>query len=295
MQIKTNNLSYIYMPRTPFERTALEQVTLEIPSGQFTAVLGQTGSGKSTLVQHFNGLLKPTAGSLTVGDTPISPNTKQRNLQALRRRVGMVFQFPEHQLFDETVLDDVMYGPLNFGFDREEAEQRARKWLAETGISEALFDRSPFDLSGGQMRRVAIAGVLALEPEMLVLDEPTAGLDPEGQATMMQFFHDWYKAEPERSVVLVTHNIDDAAAFADDIIVMSGGDAVMHETPEDLFERSGELAARELGQPRTVSIIEALADCGPFPAGDNRPLTLDAAADRISRWLETNGRGQEDV
>ena len=282
------------MKGTPFERTALRNLDVIIPSSRFTAVLGQTGSGKSTFVQQLNGLLKPTSGKLTVAGVLIESDTKQRELQPLRRQIGMVFQFPEHQLFDETVLDDVMYGPLNFGFDREEAERRARRWLIEMGIGEELFDRSPFDLSGGQMRRVAIAGVLALEPKLLILDEPSAGLDPQSQEAMMQFFYNWFHAEEDRGVILVTHQMDDAAAFAEDVVVMAEGRVVLRGTPEEIFREHETLKGYDLGMPRAAVIYQGLASCHNGDALEHRlPLTISGAAGMIADWLKGTETGED--
>jgi len=289
MQIKVNHLTYTYMKNTPFEKNALDCVEVTIPSGQFTSIIGHTGSGKSTLVQHFNGLLKPTDGSLTIGEWTIRHDTKQKRLYPLRRQVGMVFQFPEHQLFHETILQDVAYGPMNFGFSKEESERIARKCLLNVGIDEKLFDRSPFDVSGGQMRRVAIAGVLALDPELLILDEPTAGLDPEGQEMMMKLFHDWYEEKEGRSLILVTHQMEDAARYSDEVIVMDGGNVIDRGTPKQIFAKKAELEKIGLAVPESVQLLEALQAQSKSELNTSA-FTLEDTVESILSFLYKKGR-----
>jgi energy-coupling factor transport system ATP-binding protein len=289
MQIKTDHLAYTYMKNTPFEKNALGGVDVTIPSGQFTSIIGHTGSGKSTLVQHFNGLIKPTDGSLMIGEWAIRHDTKQKKLYSLRRHVGMVFQFPEQQLFHETILEDVAYGPMNFGFSKEESESIARKCLSNVGIDENLFERSPFDVSGGQMRRVAIAGVLALDPELLILDEPTAGLDPEGQEMMMQLFHNWYKEKTERSIILVTHQMEDAARYSDEVLVMDGGDVIDQGSPKEIFAKKAKLEEIGLAVPESVRLLTALQAQSNVLINTDA-FTIEETIQQILSFLQQKGR-----
>lgn len=289
MQIKANHLTYTYMKNTPFEKNALNSVDVTIPSGQFTSIIGHTGSGKSTLVQHFNGLLLPSDGSLTIGGWTIRRDTKQKQLYSLRRQVGMVFQFPEHQLFHETILQDVAYGPMNFGSSKQESQIKARKCLANVGIDEQLFERSPFDVSGGQMRRVAIAGVLALDPQLLILDEPTAGLDPEGQETMMQLFYDWYEEKEERSIILVTHQMEDAARYSDEVLVMEAGDVIDRGSPKDIFAKKTELEKIGLAVPESVRLLTALQTKADVPINTDA-FSVEETVERILSFLKQKGR-----
>ena len=254
MDIKVRDLEHRYMPDSPFERTAISDITLSIPTGTFLAVIGHTGSGKSTLIQHLNGLLKPTKGEVVVGDRIIRANEKAKHLKPLRKKVGIVFQYPEHQLFEETVEKDICFGPLNFGVDETTAKQKAREALQLVGLDFNVLDRSPFDLSGGQMRRVAIAGVLAMEPDVLILDEPTAGLDPRGRNEIMAMF-DRLHDEKKLTVVLVTHNMKDAALYADEIVVMNQGKVFMKGTAEDIFSEPEKIRSIGLDVPETVDFL----------------------------------------
>ncbi|ANZ57411.1 energy-coupling factor transporter ATPase [Fructilactobacillus lindneri] len=240
MEIKLKHVGYTYSLNSPLEFTALQDINLAFPTGKFTAVVGKTGSGKSTLIKLLNGLELPTTGEVTVGDQVITNRTKAKQLKQVRKNVGMVFQFPENQLFAETVLKDVMFGPLNFGKSENEAKELAEKWLAEVGIQASLFEQSPFELSGGQMRRVALAGVLACEPEVLVLDEPSAGLDPAGNQNLMQLLK---KLQTERgmTIIMVTHSMENVAEFADQVLVMKNGKVIADETPRELFSDSQSL------------------------------------------------------
>ena len=212
------NVSHVYNQGTPFATHALKDVTVSIPDNQITAVIGHTGSGKSTFIQHLNALVRPTQGSLYLFGEKFTADSKHESLKWLRKKVGVVFQFPESQLFEETVLKDVMFGPMNFGLTEEEAKAVALEKLQLVGLPESVYERSPFELSGGQMRRVAIAGVLAQKPEVLVLDEPTAGLDPYGHHQMMDMFMHLQKQE-QLTVIMVSHQMDDVAEYADHIIV----------------------------------------------------------------------------
>lgn len=253
MEIITKQLEYRYQIKTPFERLALYDVNIKIAPKSYTAVIGHTGSGKSTLLQHLNGLLLPTDGQIQIGDKRIKAGEKVRDLKPLRQRVGIVFQFPEHQLFEETVEKDICFGPLNFGVSMEAAKKRAREALKKVGLTEDILERSPFDLSGGQMRRVAIAGVLAMEPEVLVLDEPTAGLDPRGRHEIMEMFYELHKKEGI-SIILVTHSMEDASKYADRIIVMHKGTVYKEGTPREIFSSPEELIELGLDVPETIRI-----------------------------------------
>ncbi|MCU9615199.1 energy-coupling factor ABC transporter ATP-binding protein [Caldibacillus lycopersici] len=251
MEITTKNLAYTYQANTPFEHRAIYDINVSIASNSYTAIIGHTGSGKSTLLQHLNGLLQPTAGEIQIGDTIISSEKKQKKLREIRRRVGIVFQFPEHQLFEETVEKDICFGPMNFGVPMEEAKKKAKEVILQVGLSEDILEKSPFDLSGGQMRRVAIAGVLAMNPNVLVLDEPTAGLDPRGRTEIMTMF-DKLRKEQGISIVLVTHSMEDASLYADHIIVMHKGTVYKQGTPHDIFSNPKELIDLGLDVPETV-------------------------------------------
>ncbi|WP_282139288.1 energy-coupling factor ABC transporter ATP-binding protein [Rossellomorea aquimaris] len=251
MQITFQQVEYRYSFNTPFEKLAIQDIDLTIPTGQFLAVIGHTGSGKSTLLQHLNGLLKPTEGVVQVGEHQIKAKQKAKSLKPVRQKVGIVFQFPEHQLFEETVLKDICYGPMNFGVSEEEAIRRAKELIVKVGLSEEVLNKSPFDLSGGQMRRVAIAGVLAMNPEVIVLDEPTAGLDPRGQREIMDMFYDLHK-EKGLTTILVTHSMEDAAHYAEEIVIMQKGRLKRKGSPEEIFSSADELFEMGLDVPDVV-------------------------------------------
>lgn len=253
MDILLQNVAYSYSKDTPFEKQALFDVTLHIPSGSYTAIIGHTGSGKSTVLQHLNALLKPSEGKVIIGERTIEAGTKAKNLRPIRRKVGIVFQFPEHQLFDETVRKDIMFGPMNYGVPEEEAGKRAVELVRLLGLPDDVLEKSPFDLSGGQMRRVAIAGVLAMEPEVLVLDEPTAGLDPKGRREIMDLFYRLHK-EQGLTTVLVTHSMEDAARYANRVAIMHHGRCVLTGEPEDVFSDEEQLADYRLDIPRSVRL-----------------------------------------
>lgn len=274
-------VDHFYNANSPFEIKALENVNLSIPKGKITAIIGHTGSGKSTLIQHLNVLLRPTKGTVVIDDERVTRDSKNKNLKALRKKVSVVFQFPEAQLFEETVLKDVMFGPLNFNIDEEEAERIAREKLAIVGISEELFDRSPFDLSGGQMRRVAIAGVLALEPSVLVLDEPTAGLDPAGHKYMMNMFVELQRTQ-NLTLVLVTHQMEDVALYADYVIVMENGTQIKNGNPEDIFIDEEWVLSKQLSLPKSYGFLKAMdAKLNSDYASELHPLTVEQLADSI--------------
>jgi len=253
MDISLQQVGYLYGKDTPFEKRALQGVDATIHSGSYTAIIGHTGSGKSTLLMHLNGLLKPSEGVVKIGNTTINAGTKARGLKDVRRQVGIVFQFPEHQLFEETVEKDIMFGPMNFGISEEESRKRAHELITLLGLPEDVAQKSPFDLSGGQMRRVAIAGVLAFKPSVLVLDEPTAGLDPRGRKEIMELFSVLHKQQ-DLTMILVTHSMEDAARYADTIIVMNDGTSVMTGTPTEVFGDEEQLSSYRLGLPRSVKL-----------------------------------------
>lgn len=259
MDIEIKDVEHRYQMKTPFERLAIYDVNVVIKEGSYVAVIGHTGSGKSTLLQHLNGLLKPTKGQIRLGEDVLEAGKKNKHLKALRKKVGIVFQFPEHQLFEETILKDIAFGPINFGMSREKAEEKAREMLKLVGLDEELSDRSPFELSGGQMRRVAIAGVLAMEPEVLVLDEPTAGLDPRGRKEIMDMFYSLHK-QRKLTTILVTHSMEDAAAYADELIVMHKGTVKAKGTPRELFSKKDDIAALGLDLPETIKFQRRLEE-----------------------------------
>ena len=260
MGITLKNVSYTYQAGTPFEGPALFDVNLEIKDGSYTALIGHTGSGKSTILQLLNGLLTPSVGSVTVNDIEITATSVNKDIKQVRKKVGLVFQFAESQVFAETVLDDVAFGPQNFGVSKEEAERLAREKLLLVGISEDLFSRSPFELSGGQMRRVAIAGILAMEPEVLVLDEPTAGLDPAGRKELMEIFQGLH--EDGMTIVLVTHLMDDVANFADTTYVLEKGHLVKSGSPKDIFQDVEFMEKIQLGVPKITKFAQGLVEKG---------------------------------
>ena len=260
MGIALENVSFTYQEGTPLASAALSDVSLTIEDGSYTALIGHTGSGKSTILQLLNGLLVPSAGSVRVFDTLITSNSKNKDIRQIRKQVGLVFQFAENQIFEETVLKDVAFGPQNFGVSEEDAEQIAREKLALVGIDESLFDRSPFELSGGQMRRVAIAGILAMEPAILVLDEPTAGLDPLGRKELMNLFKKLHQSG--MTIVLVTHLMDDVAEYANQVYVMEKGRLVKFGKPSDVFQDVVFMEEVQLGVPKITAFCKRLADRG---------------------------------
>lgn len=260
MGIALENVSFTYQEGTPLASAALSDVSLTIEDGSYTALIGHTGSGKSTILQLLNGLLVPSQGSVRVFDTLITSTSKNKDIRQIRKQVGLVFQFAENQIFEETVLKDVAFGPQNFGVSEEDAEQIAREKLALVGIDESLFDRSPFELSGGQMRRVAIAGILAMEPSILVLDEPTAGLDPLGRKELMNLFKKLHQSG--MTIVLVTHLMDDVAEYANQVYVMEKGRLVKSGKPSDVFQDVVFMEEVQLGVPKITAFCKRLADRG---------------------------------
>ncbi|MGT2933633.1 energy-coupling factor transporter ATPase [Streptococcus catagoni] len=260
MAINFQGVSYTYQAGTPFEGRALFDINLDIIDGSYTAFIGHTGSGKSTIMQLLNGLLTPTRGAVTVDKQVITNRSKNKDIKLIRKDVGLVFQFPESQLFEETVLKDVAFGPQNFGISKEEAEKIAREKLALVGISEDLFLKNPFELSGGQMRRVAIAGILAMEPKALVLDEPTAGLDPKGRRELMELFKTLH--DSGMTLVLVTHLMDDVANFADYVYVLEAGKVIMSGKPHDIFQKVDFLEEKQLGVPKITKFAQKMVKRG---------------------------------
>ncbi|WP_409303795.1 energy-coupling factor ABC transporter ATP-binding protein [Peribacillus sp. SCS-155] len=251
MRITLENVEYRYQQNTPFEHLAIHDVNIDLSPGTYTAIIGHTGSGKSTLLQHLNALITPTRGNVIIGDRIIKPGRKEKELRPIRKKVGIVFQFPEHQLFEETVEKDICFGPMNFGVPEADAKIMARNALKLVGLEEDILTKSPFDLSGGQMRRVAIAGVLAMQPEVLVLDEPTAGLDPRGRKEIMDMFSQLHK-ESGISTILVTHSMEDAARYADEIVIMHKGTVYKKGSPADIFSEPEQLMELGLDVPDTV-------------------------------------------
>ena len=283
MDITIKNLEHRYQARTPLERLALYDINLSVKKGTYLSIIGHTGSGKSTILQHLNGLLKPTKGSIQIGDHIIEAGKKQKQLKAVRSLVGIVFQFPEHQLFEETVEKDIAFGPINFGMSEEEAIAKARKTIEIVGLPESTLQKSPFDLSGGQMRRVAIAGVLAMGPDVLVLDEPTAGLDPKGRKDMMDLFYRLHK-EQSLTIILVTHSMEDAAKYSDEIIVMHRGTIEMQGTPREVFSEAERLRALGLDLPETVKFQRQLVEKGL--SFQEVSLTIDEAVNQIKALMK---------
>lgn len=261
MAIKYEKLSHSYSINTPFQYAALNEVDLEIKEGSFSAIVGHTGSGKSTLIQHLNGLLLPTSGKVMVLDRVIEANKENKNLKQLRKRVGLVFQFPEYQLFEETILKDLCFGPMNFGLSEDEAKEKAIKALKLVGLDQDYLERSPFDLSGGQKRRVAIAGVLAMDPDIIVLDEPTAGLDPQGARQMMDLFKHLNKVEG-KTIILVSHDMDHVLNYCDQVILMNGGRVVNVSSVKDFFSDTKKLIELNIAPPLICETIATLNDKG---------------------------------
>ncbi|CAM3236497.1 energy-coupling factor transporter ATPase [Sporolactobacillus spathodeae] len=289
MDITVNHVTHTYQPGTPFMRMALNDVSVAFPSGSFTSIIGHTGSGKSTLAQHLNGLLLPSTGSITAGDLTLEGGSKRKkkkiNFKALREKVGYVFQYPEHQLFEETLLKDVAFGPINFGVPQDEAGRRAKACLELVHIPSAFWERSPFDLSGGQMRRVAIAGVLAVQPEVIILDEPTAGLDPRGRKEIMDLFDQLHRQQ-KRTIIMVTHNMSDAALYSDQVVVMNHGSLIMAGSPAEVFSRDEALQRIGLESPETMQFIRRLAEKIGTPQPTLSAFTMEDTADAVLKLLK---------
>ena len=285
MSIVLEHVSYTYSPETAYEIHALKDVNLEIPDGQFIGLIGHTGSGKSTLVQHLNGLVRATSGHIYFNGEDIY--AQDYDMRRLRSRVGLVFQYPEHQLFEVDVLSDVCFGPKNQGLSPEEAKERAREALRMVGISEEYEKQSPFELSGGQKRRVAIAGVLAMEPEVLILDEPTAGLDPKGRDEILDEISSLHK-ERGITVILVSHSMEDVAKYVERIIVMNQGEVLHDGAPREVFRHYKELESVGLAAPQVTYIVHTLKDKGFDVDGD--ATTIEEAKETILEAFRKKGR-----
>lgn len=281
MAIKIKNVNYTYAEGTAYEMHALKDINLEIPDGQFVGLIGHTGSGKSTLVQHLNGLIHATGGRIYYNGRDIYG--ENFSMKELRSKVGLVFQYPEHQLFEIDVLTDVCFGPKNLGFSKAEAEEKAKEALRMVGMGEEYYKRSPFELSGGQKRRVAIAGVLAMEPQMLILDEPTAGLDPKGRDEILDQISRLHR-EKGITIVLVSHSMEDVARYVDRIIVMNQGQVRFDGAPKEVFRHYKELEEIGLAAPQVTYLMQELKAKGADV--DTDATTVEEAADAIAAWLK---------
>lgn len=276
MSIKIENLTHIYMPKTPFEKTALNNISVEFKEGEFTALIGHTGSGKSTLIQHLNGLLKPSSGKILIDDIDIT--VKKANLTSIRKKVGLVFQYPEYQLFEETIEKDIAFGPRNLGLSEEDISKRVKRAMNIVGLEYDIYkDKSPFELSGGQKRRVAIAGVVAMEPKVLILDEPTAGLDPKGRDEILGQIKKLHN-EYNMTIILVSHSMEDVAKLAERVIVMNNGEIIIDGKPSEVFKNIEELESVGLAVPQVTYLIRALREKG-FDISENI-ITIEQAKKR---------------
>lgn len=288
MIMKINNLEYIYSPNSPFEQKALDNINLEIKKGEFIGLIGHTGSGKSTLVQHLNGLIKPTAGNIIIDGVDITE--KDAKLKEIRQKVGLVFQYPEHQLFEETIYKDIAFGPKNLGLDKDEVDRRVRESMEQVGLDfEDLKDRSPFELSGGQKRRVAIGGVIAMRPKILILDEPTAGLDPRGRDEILGEIFKIYK-QTKITVILVSHNMEDIARLVNRILVMHNGKIAMDSAPMEIFKRVDELKEIGLGVPQITEFMKRFYEKNVKTDRNNildTVLTVEQAKVEILKFLRS--------
>ncbi len=281
MEIK--DLKYIYNPNTPFEKRALDGIDVEIDEGEFIGLIGHTGSGKSTLVQHLNGLMKASSGKIIIDGQDISD--KEVDMREIRQKVGLVFQYPEHQLFEETIYKDIAFGPKNLGLSEEDVEIRVRESMNLVGLDyESLKDRSPFELSGGQKRRVAIAGVIAMKPKILILDEPTAGLDPKGRDEILGEIKKLY-LKGNITIILVSHSMEDIARLANRILVMHEGKITMDDTTVEVFKRADELKAMGLGVPQITEFMKQFYDKGNDVK--ETVLTVEEGRDEILRYLRS--------
>lgn len=283
MSVKVENLTHIYNQGMPYETVALDNICIDIHDGEFVGVIGHTGSGKSTFIQHLNGLLKPNSGCIYINDIDITD--KKIKMTEVRQKVGLVFQYPEYQLFEETVFKDVAFGPLNLGVSEGELEKRVSEAIGLVGLNyEAIKDKSPFELSGGQKRRVAIAGVIAMQPEVLILDEPTAGLDPKGHKEILQMLKKMHKKE-KNTIILVSHNMDDVAKLADKIIVMEKGKIVLTGTPKEVYKNADYLEKIGLGLPPAMKLMRMLKQ--QEKNVDTEILTIEEAEQQILQLLRS--------
>lgn len=279
MDIKFEGVNHVYNPKTPMAQRVLHDINVTIGEGEFTAIVGHTGSGKSTLIQHMNALLKPTEGSVKIGGKVINANEKAKNLKAVRQKVGLVFQFPEYQLFEETVEKDIMFGPMNYGMSEPEARVRAKEVIEIVGLETELLSASPFNLSGGQMRRVAIAGILAMDPDVLILDEPTAGLDPFGQKEIMEIFSRLHQHH-QKTIILVSHDMDLVSHYAQRLLVMHRGILRLQGTPKEVFKNTEILSECGIALPIPARNFLNWAQKMDFPIND-LPLTTSEFIERI--------------
>lgn len=284
MSIELKNVTYTYSPGTAYEIHALKDINLNIPDGQFIGVIGHTGSGKSTLIQHLNALIRPTSGTILYNGEDVWAEKYDR--RSLRSQVGLVFQYPEHQLFESDVLSDVCFGPMNQGMSREEAEKEAKKALLQVGFKEKNFSKSPFELSGGQKKRVAIAGVLAMNPKILILDEPTAGLDPKGRDEILDQIAELHKVRGI-TIILVSHSMEDVAKYVERLIVVNHGEIAFDDTPRKVFAHYQELETMGLAAPQITYIMHALKEKGLDVDPD--ATTVEEAAEDILRTLKETG------
>ena len=279
--IEVRNLSHTYSIGTPFEHAAIKNISFSLEKGELLGIIGHTGSGKSTLMQHLNGLLKPSQGDVLLGGESIWKDKK--TTREARFRVGLVFQYPEYQLFEDTVYKDIAFGPKNMGLDKDEIHRRVLKAAGFAGVAENLLEKSPFDLSGGQKRRVAIAGVIAMEPEIVIFDEPTAGLDPAGCADILDNIRKYQQAE-QATILMVSHSMDDVASLAERVIVMNHGQVVMDGEPRDVFSRGEELRKIGLDVPQAVQLAEKLRERGyAIPEGVYRAEEIQTEIEKIVR------------
>ena len=283
--LKTENLTYVYSQGTPFEKTAVNNVSIEIEKGEFTGIIGHTGSGKSTLIQHFNGLLKPTSGRIYLDGQDIWEDKSK--IRQVRFRVGLVFQYPEYQIFEETVYKDIAFGPKNMRLSEHEIVRRVRQTAAAVGISEELLGKSPFELSGGEKRRVAIAGVMAMEPEVLILDEPTAGLDPKGRGIILEQIKEYHR-NMGCTVLLVSHSMEDVARYASKILVMNKSEIFCYGKTSDVFKQSDEIEKIGLSVPQITRVFNLMRKKGIDI--ENDVYTVKYAKEKILEYLKSGGK-----
>lgn len=289
MSIKIENLTHVYMPKSPFEKVALDNVSLDIKDGEFVALIGHTGSGKSTLIQHFNGLLEPTSGKIIVDGMDIT--SKDAKLTDIRKKVGLVFQYPEYQLFEETISKDIAFGPKNLGLSEEEVNLRVIKSMEMVGLDyEKYKDKSPFDLSGGQKRRVAIAGVIAMQPTTLILDEPTAGLDPKGRDDILDQISKLHK-DYNMTIIIVSHSMEDVAKIAERIIVMNHGKVALQGKPAEVFKQVDLLEEIGLGVPQVTYLVKKLREKG-LDISDNIFTIEEAKKELLSIFKVNKSKGE---
>ena len=283
--LKTENLTYVYSQGTPFEKTAVNNVSIEIEKGEFTGIIGHTGSGKSTLIQHFNGLLKPTSGRIYLDGQDIWEDKSK--IRQVRFRVGLVFQYPEYQIFEETVYKDIAFGPKNMRLSEHEIDRRVRQTAAAVGISEELLGKSPFELSGGEKRRVAIAGVMAMEPEVLILDEPTAGLDPKGRGIILEQIKEYHR-NMGCTVLLVSHSMEDVARYASKILVMNKSEIFCYGKTSDVFKQSDEIEKIGLSVPQITRVFNLMRKKGIDI--ENDVYAVKYAKEKILEYLKSGGK-----